>query len=78
MNFYPYSLNLIGSYLCGGSQYVDVRGDLSGSLLVDRGFPQGSILGPLLFSIYVNDRPNMLRKSNIKMYADDVQLYIYK
>lgn len=76
MHFSPYSLNLIRSYLCERSQYVDVQGFQSGSLLVERGVPQGSILGPLLFSIYVNDLPTLLRKTKVRMYADDIQLYI--
>ena len=43
---------------------------------VNRGVPQGSILGPLLFTVYANDLPNKLQHCNIRMYADDVQLYI--
>lgn len=48
---------------------------MSDPLNVDKGVPQGSILGPLLFCIYINDLPEILRHCNIQIYADDVQLY---
>ena len=41
------------------------------------GVRQGSILGPLLFTIYINGLANVLERSNISLYADDVILYHY-
>lgn len=76
MNFSPTSTKLIESYLSGRVQCVETRQLTSTFLPVIRGVPQGSILGPLLFSIYVNDLPEQLHHCNIRMYADDVQLYI--
>ena len=53
---------------------VNVRGSCSQWALVISGVPQGSVLGPLLFLLYVNDLPVWI-KNNIKMFADDTKIW---
>ena len=63
------------SYLNNRTQRVAFQGCLSSSGPIKVGVPQGSILGPLLFSIYVNDLPSVISLSDINMYADDMELH---
>ena len=51
-----------------------VNGSLSNSQILTCGIPQGTILGPLLFILYINDLPNCLSNSVARMYADDTHL----
>ena len=66
--------NWFSSYLCNRSQYCQVDGNLSQPSSVLGGIPQGSILGPLLFLLYINDLPNCLSDTKCNMFADDTQL----
>ena len=68
------ALNWIRSFLANRRQRVVLRNGVSGWQSVKSGVPQGSILGPLLFLIYVNDMPNCVF-STAKMFADDTKLY---
>ena len=70
---------LLRSYLSNRYQQVKVDGHLSNSLLVKFGVPQGSVLGPLLFLLYINDLQQItLNKHNIKfvLYADDTNIFV--
>ena len=51
-----------------------INGLLSSSCSLSCGVPQGTILGPLLFPLYINDLPNCLSNSEPRMYADDTHL----
>ena len=67
-------LNLLENYLSDRYQMVVLNGQTSSWTPVLAGVPQGSILGPLLFLIYINDLPNELQ-SNAKLFADDTSLF---
>lgn len=70
------SLSLIRSYLSDRVQKVRLEHCTSSALHIISGVPQGSILGPLLFSMFINDIFSLCKFSNIHGYADDIQLYI--
>lgn len=68
-------MSLIKSYLFGLSQCVRFNNELSNKLPIQRGVPQGSILEPLLFLVYVNDFPAYVSLCNdCILYADDITL----
>jgi len=67
-------LTCLKSFLQGRKMRLEVRGDHSDWVSVTSGVPQGSVLGPLLFLVFVNDIPEWIRTS-IKMFADDMNLW---
>ena len=67
-------LSLFQSYLFNRNQRVVLNGSYSEYTLIESGVPQGSVLGPLLFLIYINDLQKGV-KSNVKFFADDTMLF---
>lgn len=70
------ALSLLKSYLTGRKQVCQVNGSLSSESQISCGIPQGSILGPLFFILYINDLPECLQNSSSRMFADDTNLTI--
>ena len=62
-------------YLSRRKQRVVVDGHSSEWAHVTQGVPQGLILGPLLFLLYVNDLPAVVAECTVSLYADDVTIY---
>ena len=74
---FPSLINWIHSYLINCSQSVILNSHCSPPVLVSSGVPQGSILDPLLFLIYVNEALELILfpQSNIILYADDIFVF---
>ena len=68
-------LNILSDFLRNRKQRVTLNGQSSSWTNVNAGIPQGSILGPLLFLIYINDLSDGL-SSNAKLFADDTSLFL--
>ena len=69
------TLNWIRSFLLGRTQAVVLEGERSAEAPVTSGVPQGSVLGPLLFLLYINDLPQNIQ-SQVRLFADDTAVYL--
>ena len=71
-----HSLKLLESYITNLSQKCFINGTLSHSKPIKCGIPQGLVLGPLFFLVYINDLPNCLKYCTPTMFADDTTLTV--
>ena len=69
------ALKWFESYLTDRKQYVFYNGVSSDVENISCGVPQGSVLGPLLFLLYINDLPNISKKLGFYLFADDTNIY---
>ena len=69
------SLLWFKDYFCARKQFVAIDSHRSEELDITCGVPQGSILGPLLFIVYINDLSCCMRNCSVSMYADDTAIY---
>jgi hypothetical protein len=72
---HPSVCNWIEHFLSDRNQRVIINGSVSGWLNCTSGVPQGSVLGPLLFLLYINDLPDCVKHSQIYLYADDAKIF---
>ena len=73
--FWGSSHDLLRSYLAQWQQRVLFKSRMSKWAAVSIGVPQGSILGPLLFALYVNDLPSVVSHCFLDLYADDTEIH---
>ena len=69
-------INWFKTYLTNTKQHITVRGQKSDNALIEFGVPQGSVLGPLLFLIYINDLNQARKFSRVCHFADDTNLLL--
>lgn len=66
----------VSSFLRDRSVVVELQGTISNTFRVDKGTPQGSTLGPLIFLLFVNDLPEFIHHGRVFMYADDTSIVV--
>ena len=68
-------LNLLKDYLSHKTQQTSINGTLSQPQEINYGVPQCSVLGPMFFSLFINDMEKVIKHSQISLFADDTVLY---
>ena len=71
------AVNWFKSYLSGRTQTVRIGSIVSTPISITNGVPQGAILSPFLFSIYLNDFPSVPHVCNLKSYVDDSKIFLF-
>ena len=71
------TISWLEAYLSDRGQKTKVNSTISDISSIQVGVPQGSILGPLLFLLYMNDLPKVVKLCNIALYADDTAIYVH-
>ena len=69
------TLSWIQSFLVGRTQSVELEGECSDEVPVSSGVPQGSVLGPILFLLYINNLHDNVQ-SQVRLFADDTAVYL--
>ena len=69
--------NFFRSYLNDRSQFTEVNGEKSTRRSVKCGVPQGSVLGPLFFALYINDLHRAVGEEHVRLFADDTALFLW-
>ena len=67
-------INWVKHFITGRTQRVRIDRELSDAIEVISGIPQGTVLGPFLFLVYVNDMPDLV-KSMLYLFTDDNKIY---
>ena len=71
------ALDLFKSYLINRKQYVQIEACKSETFPIECGVPQGSVLGPLLFLLFINDLPNCSTLGKFRIFADDTTVFFH-
>ena len=71
------ALEIFRSYLSNRKQYVNIDNCKSKTRPISLGVPQGSVLGPLFFLLFINDLPNCCPDGKVRLFADDTTILFH-